>query len=312
MRYITLFTALIFFIISCGTTYENLTFFSMGTVVTITAEKGRVQQKEMKTYIDNRAMSIMMETEEVNTAQTGKPVRLSKEFHSLVTNGFYFYKLTDGRMDITIKSLLAAYGFPEGPFSIPSEADLEKAKNSVGLHQIEEKDNSIIRKTNVVTIDTGAYSKGFIVDRSIEYLMQDGIKNAIVNAGGDLYALGDKDGKPWRVAVVHPAKKGGYISIVKLKDMALATSGDYERFFEQDGQYIHHIFDAKTKMPAKLYKSVSVIAKSCETADGLATAYFLLEKEKIQELCTKLKTPVLLYTQQGEEIRLCGWESFEN
>ena len=94
--------------------------------------------------------------------------------------------------------------------------------------------------------------------------------------------------------------------------MAVATSGDYERFFMKNGIRYNHIFDMSTMEPANLYRSVSVIADNCETADGLSTVFFLLPENEAAEVCKRTETPVLIYTHDNRVIKLCGWENFEN
>ena len=157
----------------------------------------------------------------------------------------------------------------------------------------------------------GAYAKGYIVDKGIEFLKSEEIKSAMINAGGDLYALGNKKNRKWHIAIKNPDNKKKFLSIIALKNKAVATSGNYERYFEKNGRRYTHIFNALTLQSVNNYKSISVIADTVEKSDGLATVYYLMNIEKMRETCRKLKTPLLVYTKKSEKIKLCGWQEYE-
>lgn len=131
--------------------------------------------------------------------------------------------------------------------------------------------------------DFGGIAKGYAVDKAVYFLKSHGIKNAIINAGGDMYCLGrGKDGDPWRVGIRDPLQKSRNLATLLLKDRAVATSGDYER--------PSHIVNPKTGKPANAkMSSVTVLAKDCMTADVLATAVFVLGPEKGMELLNRLE-----------------------
>jgi len=215
-------------------------------------------------------------------------------------SGREFSELTRGRFSIYAYTIAKLYGFHEGPYRVPSEEELEKAMDQI---------DSMVN----VQMDMGAYAKGYIVDKAVEKLKLDGVENAMVNAGGDLYALGKKGSRKWHVAIKHPDHNDKFLSVVDIENTALATSGDYERFFTApDGHRIFHIFDVSTGKNPTFYRSVSVIAETTEQADGLATAYFLLPIEDVRIRCNALMTPVLLFTTENETVKLCGWEKFED
>lgn len=130
-----------------------------------------------------------------------------------------------------------------------------------------------------VKLDFGAIAKGYAVDRAVEILRNSGVTAGSVNAGGDIAFIGDKGGSPWRVAIQHPREAGGLLAVIPVRDRAVVTSGDYERYFEADGVRYHHLLNPLTGYPADACRSVTVQAPGAMLADGLATAAFVLGPE---------------------------------
>jgi thiamine biosynthesis lipoprotein len=129
-------------------------------------------------------------------------------------------------------------------------------------------------------IDLGGIAKGYGVDRAADALRHQGIARGIVNVGGDLYAIGrSEDGDPWRVGIRSPTDPDGLMGTLEVADAAVATSGDYERFFEYRGRRFHHLLDPETAAPrVSAAHSVTVRAASCIDADAAATAVFGLDQ----------------------------------
>jgi thiamine biosynthesis lipoprotein len=234
--------------------------------------------------------------------------------YRLIERSAYYRELSGGRFNPSIYTLSKLYGFPEGPFITPDSSTLSLALKLLNSHRI------ALRNENGVfyadggglSVDLGGFAKGWIVDAAAEFLHSKGVKNFIVNAGGDLYAAGTKNGILWRFGIGDPNKAIPYLSAVNLNDFALATSGNYEREYITDkGDRISHIFNALTGENVRIHKSVSVLAANTELADALATIYFLMNTDEIEALCQKLSTPVFLVSGNDEQIRLCGWERFE-
>jgi len=286
---------LILVLFGCGDEkFHSEQFYALGTFVSITTPN-----KQKDKIISSRSEIVKLENrvnEATSEANKKNIIAPEADMAELFERAKFYEELSGGRFSIYSYKISKLYGFPKGPYKIPSDDELKQALADM--------------KTDI-EIDLGAYAKGWIVDMATDKLKKSGINSGMVNAGGDLYAIGKKSKRRWRVAIKHPDEEGKFLSIVNLEDIALATSGDYERFFEKDGKRIHHILDAKTGKNSGYYNSVSVIAKSAELADGLATVYFLIPENDVKRLCKKLKTPVLLY-KNGEKKRLCGWEEFED
>ena len=130
----------------------------------------------------------------------------------------------------------------------------------------------------------------------------------MIDAGGDIYAHGSNNGKPWVIGVRNPRGEG-VVGVLELKDMAVMTSGDYERVFEQDGKQYHHILDPGTGFPAEGLSSVTVISPDPVLADAWATAFFVLGKEKNLEIVKTIPSiEVLMITDEGERIHSKGMQ----
>lgn len=283
----------------------------MGTVVDITLQSedigifSQIEEhiKFMQESVDNISISI-------NQLRSGDFLPLNELGVALLKSGDYYKNISDKRFDISVYTLSSGYGFPEGPYKIPENSFVTEALEKISRNRFIFSGN-LISKTQDVKIDMGAYAKGFIVDNVSDFMLSKGIRNFIVNAGGDLFASGDKNGKPWRIAIKHPEENERVLSIIGLKDMSVATSGNYERFFEYKGERYIHIFDAKTGESANNYKSISVIAKDTQTADAFATVFFLMPISEITRLCSEKKLPVLVFSLDNQMLKLCGWENFE-
>jgi len=313
MRQRALFLFIAVFILSCSNSkFETNTFYSLGTVVNVTLKEGNIDNyKKIQSLFIQYEKLVNDETKAINELKTGEKLALSPLFQFLMKNAEEYYKMSLGQFDITSATVTEKYGFPEGPYSVPPKNEIDEAREKAGFDKIKI-ESGILTKYSELKINTGAFAKGYIVDLAVSEMKKKGVKSTLINAGGDMYALGDKNGKKWRVAVVHPDEKNKYLSIVNLKDKAIATSGNYERFFMHEGKRIHHIYNMILGEPAPYYKSVSVIADTAEKADGLATVFFLVHSSKISILCNELHVSVMVYTKDNRKVKFCGWQSFEN
>ncbi|MGA1846511.1 FAD:protein FMN transferase [Deferribacter abyssi] len=302
-------------IISCSnqSNYETNSFYVLGTILNITLPKSKNNFFNITyKFIKKKEDKINSFYNKFNSSPIYTKIVIDDEIYNLLKKAQFFYNISKHKFDISIYTLTSLYGFPEGPFKIPSNKNIDNAMKMIGLKNIQLNRNHIIKLTNL-KIDMGAYAKGYIVDEAIELLKKNGIESAIVDAGGDLFALGLKNGNKWRIAIKHPDTENSFLSIVNVSNKAVVTSGNYERFFiTKDGKKIIHIFDATTGKSANNYKSISVIANTTELADGLSTLFFLLSLKEIENLCSRFNTPTLVYTLDNKIIKLCSWETYEN
>ncbi|MBI4846363.1 MAG: FAD:protein FMN transferase [Candidatus Omnitrophica bacterium] len=209
---------------------------------------------------------------------------------------------TDGAFDITTLPLKQLWGFDTDNPHLPDDKQIEGALKNIGYQgllvgkdKLEKLEGSFLR------IDFGAIAKGYALSEAARVLKEKGITSAIIDAGGDIYALGRKSGKLWKVGIKDP-KAEGILGFLEVEDISIAGSGDYERFFIADGKKYHHIFDPKTGYPSQGLCSVTVVYKDPVMADAFATAFFVLGTEKALEFCEKIAGLEAVLIKDSQEI----------
>lgn len=287
-------------------------FFDMGTVVQIAYEENMERHiDDVIVYVGNVAAKISNTQYIIEHTDINKPVKVPQEFIEVYKYAEEYYKASGGLYDPTTMTVASLYGFPYEVLKEPDNESLSKAYKSAGFDKFKLVNDTVIKSGNGL-LDLSANSKGYIVDKTAEYMKKLGFKNFLIDAGGDLYVSGLRNGKtPFEISVVDPADNGS-ASLIQLSDKAVATSGNYERYFiNSNNERITHIFSGIDFKPKNNYQSMSVIADTTEKADGLATLYFLSDIEKIKFYCEKYKTPVFIIALDNSKIKLCGWEKFE-
>ncbi len=201
-------------------------------------------------------------------------------------------RLSNGLFNPVIGKLVALWGFhsderPDGP---PPDNDriLELLRQNPSVADIALQDGQLQSRNPAVRYDLGGVAKGYAVDRGIELLQSHGIDNAILNAGGDLRAIGHHGDRPWRIGIRDPRGPGVLAAIELGDDESVFTSGDYERFFDHDGTRYHHIIDPRIGYPADTVTSVTVIHTDAATADAAATALFVAGPELWQTIARQM------------------------
>lgn len=223
------------------------------------------------------------EVSQVNLAAGREPVPVSAETLSVISRGLDFGVLTGGAFDITVAPLLRLWGFGDGEGRLPPQERLEAAVELVDFRQVvaDGVAGSVYLRQSGAEMDLGGIAKGFIVDRATEVLLQAGVTSASVDAGGDIRVIGSKpDGSAWRIGVRHPRERRKILAVLELRDSAVVTSGDYERYFMVAGTRYHHLLDPRTGRPARGLTSVTVVAPDAVTADALSTAVFVLGRDR--------------------------------
>jgi thiamine biosynthesis lipoprotein len=225
---------------------------------------------------------------QVNAHAFERPVPVDREIIDVVTRSFEFSRMSDGAFDITYASVGHLYDYRR--HERPTEQQIEAALPAVDYRQVEvdgeRRTIRFLRKG--MRIDLGGIAKGYAVDRCVELLRGMGIEHAMVSAGGDTRLLGDRGGKPWIVGVRDPRNEGAMVTRLPLADEAISTSGDYERYFEEEGVRYHHILVPGTGRAAREVRSVSVIGPDATTTDGLSTTLFVLGVERGLALVARL------------------------
>ena len=230
-------------------------------------------QRIDRTYSPHRADS---ELSMVNALAATQAVRIGDEFFQLLARAVDFSRQTGGAFDITYASAGQLYDYRAG--IAPDDLSLARAVQAIGWRQLQlEPLAPTVRFGRPgMRIDLGGFAKGHAVDRSIRLLQRHGIRHALVSAGGDSRLLGDRRGRPWTVAIRDPRQADGVTALLPLQDVAVSTSGDYERCFVRDGVRHHHLLDPRTGRSPAHVRSVTIVAPDGLTAEALGKAVFVL------------------------------------
>jgi len=207
----------------------------------------------------------------------GMPVAVDPETLALIGEMLEFGVITGGKFDISIGRLSALWDFT-GQSGIPSEADIEFARNTVNYENIVVSGNTVRLADPEAWIDLGGVAKGYIADRIADLLMDHGVIGAVIDLGGDVALAGSKpDGTPWRIGIRRPfGGRADMLGVVETGAASIVTSGTYARKFEFGGVFYHHILDPNTGMPVETdIVSVTIIADSSAIGDALSTAALL-------------------------------------
>jgi thiamine biosynthesis lipoprotein len=232
---------------------------------------GEVRRIEVKysRYRDDSVISA------INRAAGGKPVAVDDETAALLDFGASLHGQSDGRFDLTSGVLRRAWDFKAR--RVPTQADLDALRPLVDWTQVEWRDRHVRLPRAGMELDFGGIGKEYAADRAGGLLAERGVQHGLVNLGGDVRVLGPApDGTPWRIAVQAPrGAPGETLARLDVASGALATSGDYERFFEIDGRRYCHLLDARTGWPVAHWQSVSVVAPLAVAAGACATLAML-------------------------------------
>jgi len=285
-----------------GCTSESVKKISgktMGTTYSVKiAEKKKLDLESLKLEIDkilvevNRQMSTYQKDSEIsklNKAPMNINVEISAWFKEVLVYSLNLAEQTDGAYDPTLGPLVNLWGFgPSATRKVPNEAQVAKAKSNSGYDKLTLSralgKDVVIKKRDGVYVDLSSSAKGFGVDKIAEFLISKGHQNHLVEIGGELRAGGKKFDKDWVVGIEKPAEgKQGVQFAFPLKNMSIATSGDYRNFFKEKGRKYSHTIDKETGKPVvhKLL-SVTVLEETCMAADALATALTALGPDKAQ------------------------------
>ena len=285
----------------------------MGTVVSITAvasdkesgyktiQAGFDEIKRLEGLLSTWIAS--SELSQVNTAAGLHPVKVSPETFEIVAKSIEIARLTDGGFNIAVGPAVEAWSVTERQ-DIPTDDELERLRDVVDWTNIrlDQGEQTIFLPRRGMRIDVGGIGKGYAADRAATAMKRMGAQGGVVALSGDIKVFGmlpDAAGFP--VGIKHPRQEGGLIAVIDLRDEAISTAGDYERFFERDGIRYHHILDPKTLQPARTCQSVSVIGKEGALVDGLDTGIFVLGPDRGMALVERLPdVEAVIVDDQGD------------
>ena len=210
----------------------------------------------------------------INNNAAIRSVEISDEMMHLIRKSIHFSEISRGAFDITYASIGYAYDYRKR--QQPDDASISEKLPAIDYHHIMISGNKVQFGNDSVRINLGGIAKGYAVDRAVDIISQCGITRALVSAGGDSRIIGDREGHPWVIGIQHPRDPEGIALRLPLSESAISTSGDYERFFIENGNRVHHIINPSTGRSATASWSATVIGPDALATDALSTSIFIL------------------------------------
>jgi thiamine biosynthesis lipoprotein len=288
----------------------------LGTVVEIQvrdADENKAEYAITKAFAEVKRIDDLFTTYNVQSPvwklnnTTDSIISVDPEIYNLIVLCDSVTKLSNGSFDVSLDNLTKAWGFYTENPQLPAQMEIDSVLMVSGWTNIKLMGDNKIIKNKKVGLNFGAIAKGYAVDKAINFLKNSEIKEALVNAGGEIRVIGND----WVVGIQHPEEINSIIKKIKLKENTVATSGNYEQYFDVDGTRYHHILNPKTGYPSKGLQSVTIINKSNTFADGLATAVFVMGKENGMKLIESLNdTEAMIIDDSGKIFYSSGFEKF--
>ena len=286
--------------LSMGTVFE-VTIYAADKYIAEKAFNDVFQEMNRLDYLmSNYKKESVLST--LNKNASAGPTDCDNELAYVIEQSLQYSNITNGAFDITIGPLMKKWGFFKKQGRIPGKEELESVLKSVSYKNIiigEKAIKSLSKnpltvktvffKNTGTQIDLGGIGKGYAVDIAAKVLKQNGINSALINFAGNIYTYGTPPGKEsWVIGLQHPRKSEGLLGTFEIKDKAVSTSGDYEKFFTIEGKRYSHIIDPRTGYPVKGIISVTIVTDNATRADALSTGVFVLGLEKGMALIEKL------------------------
>lgn len=257
------------------------------------------------------SLSVFNQLSTISAINAGTSSRADAMLYEVLTKAQKVSEATNGAFDVTVMPLVNAWGFGFKKGIFPTDAQVDSLRAIVGFRKISLSTDSIISKSDPrIMIDCGAIAKGYSVDRVAHILREHGVRNYMVEIGGEVVTKGrNPKGTPWQIGVNRPVDKtnsesGTLQTVLSLENSALATSGNYNNYYERNGRKYAHTIDPRTGRPVQhSLLSATVIAPDCATADAYATAFMVLgldEAKKILQSRKELKAFLIFTNGNGE------------
>lgn len=276
------------FTASCSSEAKKaeISFFAMDTAMEITAYGDKsdeaIESAQKEIYrLENILSAGDKNTQVGKINEVGKGV-YGKEVDYLIDRAREIQEDTDGAFNIMIYPLMEKWGFTSDKYKVPSNKEISKLLKLTNINYVEDYKNKITFKKNGMKMDFGGIAKGYASSQVMSIFDKYKIESGLINLGGNVHAKGRKpDGSKWKIGIKDPKDQQSYIGVVEVENMAVITSGGYERYFEKNGKKYHHILNPKTGKPAEeSLASITIVSEDGTLADGLSTALFVMGKEK--------------------------------
>jgi FAD:protein FMN transferase len=304
--------------------YSRITGFAQGTTYSMVFENnGQFSAEEINKKVSgilhsyDLSMSIYLDSSIVSRINRNDTVLCDSFFIGNFRMSRMIWQMTGGAFDITVAPLVRAWGFGPDAHKNFSDARRDSLLKIVGMEKVDLRDGRVIKSDPRVSLDFNAIAQGYSVDVICRMFDRLGIRDYLVEIGGEVRARGEKNNKEWRVGIDKPVDDNmvpgnDLEAIIRLKDKALATSGNYRKFYIENGIKYSHTIDPKTGYPARNnLLSATIIADDCATADGIATACMVFGLEKAKDFISGHKEfkAYFIYSDQSGNFKT--WTSPE-
>ena len=302
---------------ACAPKMEQIsnTYLAMDTVMNLTIyhddmESGvnRVYQDEVQGIYDlERLFSVVDEDSDIHNlnANCGQSVKIAPETADLLKGALELCEITGGALDITAYPAVKAWGFTTGEYRVPEQAELSELAGKIDYARVELEGEAACIPEGMM-LDLGAVAKGYTADRLAGSFRDVGVEYALLDLGqSTIAAIGTKpDGKPWRIGIQDPAGTD-YLGVLELNDQSMGSSGNYQRYFEENGVRYGHIIDPDTAAPADSgLAGVTVVADSAFLCDGLSTALFVMGLEDAADYWAEHRDFEAIFLEESGEITI--------
>lgn len=290
--------------------YKTASGLVFGTSYNITYESDKALETEIKAVFDSVDYSLSPFNKEsiITAVNENRPVEVNDYFIEVFTLAKKVHKATDGAFDITVAPLVNVwgFGFKEGHF--PTDSEVDSLRQIIGLDKVRLEGRNIVKDDPRIMLDCSAIAKGYAVDKVGEMLVRNGVKNYLVEVGGEIVAKGKNSrGKTWSIGVTKPVDDSLSVNsemqmVLSITDCALATSGNYRNYYIKDGHKYAHTINPKTGYPAESgMLSATIVAPTCAEADAFATGFMTMGRDKSLEILRGRQDMqyILIYDDKG-------------
>lgn len=250
------------------------------------------------------------ETSEVNRQAGTQPVPVSRELFQLLSRAIKVAELTGGSFDPSYAGLDRIWTFDSTMTELPDSAEVALSVQRIDYRKIilQKDELSIFLPDSGMKIGFGAIGKGYAADQAKQVLIEKGIESGVVNAGGDLVCWGEREqGEAWQVSIADPVQPNRILATLPVRELAVVTSGNYERYVYLEGERYSHILDPRTGWPVRGIRSVTVLSPIAEFSDALATALFVLGEAQALSLVNQLSgVECLIITEDNRMVHSHG------
>lgn len=298
--------------------YQKDEGFIFGTVYHITYQNDNNLKQNIEAELEkvNKTFSTFDSTSIISLINQNKPVKINDMFAEIFDLSEEISTETEGAFDITVAPLVNVWGFGFKSGQKPTKEKIDSLRLLVGYNKVKLYENGVKKKNPKIMLDCSAVAKGYGSDIVARYLREQGVKNFIVEIGGEIVTSGLSENRlPWKIGVTKPSDNKTDMNqevetILNVTDKAMATSGNYRNFYYKGGKKYAHTIDPKTGYPVQhSLLSATVLAKNCATADAYATSFMVMGVEKAEALLEKHPELMAYFIYAGPKGELKTWYS---